>query len=198
MKENISNTTVPYFMQNKNKQMHPKLSCQMSCWDSSVWYSDVSAAGSCLTRVILVYATSLMSEMKSLFLSQQNSSKHWSDRKKCSFSARGMYVMGKRPGLIKTGEVVTHLNYETQQARPGLSDDCKEIQPVHPKGNQSWVFTGRMDVEAETPIFWPRDAKSWLIWKDPHVGKDWGQEEKGTIEDEMVGWHHQLNGHEFG
>ena len=68
--------------------------------------------------------------------------------------------MGKRPGLIKTGEVVTHLNYETQQARPGLSDDCKTIQPVHPKGNQSWVFTGRMDVEAETPIFWPRDAKS--------------------------------------
>ena len=76
--------------------------------------------------------------------------------------------------------------------------DCKEIQPVHPKGNQSWIFIGRTDAEAETPILWPPDAKSWLIWKDPDVGKDWGQEEKGTTEDEMVGWHHRLNGHGFG
>ena len=76
--------------------------------------------------------------------------------------------------------------------------DCKEIQPVHPKGDQSWVFIGRTDVEAETPLLWPSDAKSWLIWKDPGAGKDWGQEEKGTVEDEMVGWHHQLNGPEFG
>ena len=76
--------------------------------------------------------------------------------------------------------------------------DCKEIQPVHPKGNQSWVFIGRTDVEAETQIFWPPDVKSWFIWKDPDVGKDWGQEEKERTEDEMVRWHHQLNGHEFG
>ena len=76
--------------------------------------------------------------------------------------------------------------------------DCKEIQPVHPKGDQSWVFIGRTDVEAETLILWPPDAKSWLIWKDPDAGKDWGQEEKGMTEDEMVGWHHWLNGHEFG
>ena len=75
--------------------------------------------------------------------------------------------------------------------------DCKEIQSVHPKGNQSWIFTGRTDVEAETPILWPPDAKSWLIWKDPDAGKDWRQEEKGMTEDEMVGWHHRLNGHEF-
>ena len=75
--------------------------------------------------------------------------------------------------------------------------DCKEIQPVHPKGNQSWVFIGRSDVEAETPILWPPDVKSWLIWKDPDAGKHWWQEEKGMIEDEMVGWHHWLNGHEF-
>ena len=71
---------------------------------------------------------------------------------------------------------------------------CKEIQPMHPKGDQSWVFTGRTDVEAETPVLWPPDVKSWLIWKDPHAWKDWGQEEKGTIEDEMAGWHHRLNG----
>ena len=73
--------------------------------------------------------------------------------------------------------------------------DCKEIQPVHPKGNQSWVFIGRTDAEAETPILWPPDAKKWLIWKDPDAGKDWRQE-KGT-EDEIVGWHHQLDGCEF-
>ena len=76
--------------------------------------------------------------------------------------------------------------------------DCKEIQPVHPKGDQSWVFIGRTDVEAETPILWPPDVKSWLIWKVSDAEKDWGQEEKETTEDEMVGWHHQLNGHEFG
>ena len=76
--------------------------------------------------------------------------------------------------------------------------DWKEIQSVHPKGDQSWVFIGRTDVEANTPVFWPPDAKNSLIWKDPYVGKDWGQEEKGTTEDEMVGWHHQLNGHESG
>ena len=75
--------------------------------------------------------------------------------------------------------------------------DCKEIQPVHPKGNQSWVFVGRTDVEAEAPIFWTPDEKSWLICKDPDSGEDWRQEEKGTTEDEMVGWHHPLNGHEF-
>ena len=76
--------------------------------------------------------------------------------------------------------------------------DCKEIQPVHPKGDQSWVFIGRTDIEAETPNIWPPDAKSWLIWKDPDDGKDWGQEEKGMTEDEMVGWHHRLDGHRFG
>ena len=74
---------------------------------------------------------------------------------------------------------------------------CKEIQPVHPKGNHPCIFIGRTDVEAEAPILWPPDAKSWLIWKDPDVGNDWRQEEKGTTEDEMVGWHHQLDGHEF-
>jgi len=74
--------------------------------------------------------------------------------------------------------------------------DCKEIQPLHPKGNQSWIFIGRTDAEAETPILWPPDVKNWLIGKEPDVGKDWRQEEKGTTEDEMVEWHHRLNGHE--
>ena len=75
--------------------------------------------------------------------------------------------------------------------------DCKEIQPVHPKGDQSWVFIGRTDVEAETPILWPPDGKNWLIWKDPDAGKYWRQLEKRTTEDEMATWHHRLNGHEF-
>ena len=75
--------------------------------------------------------------------------------------------------------------------------DCMEIQPVHSKGDQSWMFIRRTDAEAETPILWPPHAKTWLMWKDPDAGKDWRQEEKGTTEDEMVGWHHRLNGHEF-
>ena len=76
--------------------------------------------------------------------------------------------------------------------------DCKEIKPVHPKGDQSWVFIGRTDVEAESPVLWPPDVKNWLIWKDPDAGKDWGQKGKETTEDEMVGWHHRLNGHGLG
>ena len=75
--------------------------------------------------------------------------------------------------------------------------NCKEVKPVHPKGNQSWIFIGRTDAEAETPIIWPPDANSQLSGKDPDAGKDWGQEEKGVAEDEMVGWHHWLNGQEF-
>ena len=76
--------------------------------------------------------------------------------------------------------------------------DCKEIQPVHPKGAQSWVFIGRTDAKAETPVLWPPDAKSWLIGKDSDAGRDWRQEEKGTTEDEMAGWHHWLDGRESG
>ena len=75
--------------------------------------------------------------------------------------------------------------------------DWKEIQPVNPKGDQSWIFIGRTDADAETPILWPPDTKNWLIEKDPDAGKDWQREEKGMIEDEIVGWHHRLDGHEF-
>ena len=75
--------------------------------------------------------------------------------------------------------------------------DCKEIQPVHSKGDRSWVFIGRTDAEAETPILWPPHVKGWLIGKDSDAGRDWGQEEKGTTEDEMAGWHHRLEEHEF-
>ena len=94
-------------------------------------------------------------------------------------------------------------SFETHFKYKGLKKlesplDCKEIQPVHPKGDQSWVFIGRTDVEAEIPILWPPDGKSWLIWKDTDAGKDRRWEEKGMTEDETVGWHHRLNGHGFG
>ena len=75
--------------------------------------------------------------------------------------------------------------------------DCKEVKPVNPKGNQPWIFIEKTDAEDEAPIIWPSDAKSWLIWKDPDAGKNWRQEEKATTEDEVVGWYHRLNGHEF-
>ena len=76
--------------------------------------------------------------------------------------------------------------------------DCKESKPVNPKGNQPWIFIGRTDLEAETPVHWPPDEKRWLIWKDPDAGKDWEQEEKGMTEDEMIEWYHWHNGHGFG
>ena len=89
------------------------------------------------------------------------------------------------------------ISYDTSLSKTLESPlDCKEVQKVHPKGDQSWVFFGRNDAEAETPIRWPPHAKSWLIGKDLNAGRDWGQE-KGTTEDEMAGWHHWLDGHEF-
>ena len=75
--------------------------------------------------------------------------------------------------------------------------ECKEMKPVNSKGNQPWKFIERTDAEVEAPILWPSDEKNWLIWKDPDAGKIWGQEEKGATEEEMIGWHHWLNGHEF-
>ena len=89
------------------------------------------------------------------------------------------------------------LNYGVREDTLESPSDCKEIKPVNCKGNQSWIFTGRTDAEAETPILWAPDAKNWLIGKDPDAGKDWRQEEKGMTGNEMVGWHHQLYRHEF-
>ena len=93
--------------------------------------------------------------------------------------------------------MVTEWSQSIEPFSTTVISHCKEIKPVNPKGNQSWIFIGRTDAEAETPILWPPDAKGWLIRKDPDAGKDWGREEKGMREDEMVGWHHRLDGHEF-
>ena len=108
--------------------------------------------------------------------------------------------MDVRVGLYKEGWVLKNWCFWIVVLEKTFESpvDCKEIQPVHPKRDQSWVFIGRTDVEAETPILWPPDVKGWLIEKDPDAGKDWGHEEKGTTEDEMAGWHHGLNGHGFG
>ena len=107
--------------------------------------------------------------------------------------------MDVRVGTVKKSWVLKNWCFWTVVLEKTLESplDCKEIQPVHPKGDQSWVFIGRTDAKTETPILWPPDAKSWLIGKDPDAGRDWGQEEKGMTEDEMVGWHHWLNEHEF-
>ena len=102
--------------------------------------------------------------------------------------------------LITPASIITSGSYCVKQLLEKTLEsplDCKEIQPIHPKGDRSWVFSGRTDAEAETPVLCPPPAKSWLIGKDPDAGRDWGQEEKGTTEDEMAGWHHWLNGREF-
>ena len=105
--------------------------------------------------------------------------------------------MNVRVGLWRklSAEESMFLNCGVGEKTLASSLDCKEIQPVHPKGDRSWVFIGRTDTEAETPVLWPPHAKSWLIGNSD-AGRDWGQEEKGTTEDEMAGWHHWLNGRE--
>ena len=99
----------------------------------------------------------------------------------------------------KEGRAPKNLSFRTVVLEKTLESplDCKEIKPVHPKGNQSWILIGRTDAEAGTPVLWLPDAKNWLTGKDPDAGKDWRQEEKGVTEDEMVIWHHWLAGHEF-
>ena len=102
----------------------------------------------------------------------------------------GRKVMTNLDSILKSRDI-------TLSTKVCLVLDYKEIQPVHLKGDQSWVFIGRTDAEAETPVLWPPHAKSWLTGKNCDAGRDWGQEEKGTTEDEMAEWHHRLDGHEF-
>ena len=107
------------------------------------------------------------------------------------------YCLCKESRVPKKWCLRTVVLEKTSESSLDSKEMSKKMKPVNLKGNQPWILFGRTDVEAETPIVWPPDAKNWLFWKDPDAGKDWSQEEKGTTEDEMVGWHHQLNGHEF-
>ena len=106
----------------------------------------------------------------------------------------GIKIAGRNINNLRYADDITLMAESKEELKSPLH--CKEIQPVHPKENQSWIFIGRTDVEAETPVIWPPEVKSWLIWKDPDVQKDW-RWKKRTTEDEVVGWHHWLYGHEF-
>ena len=121
-------------------------------------------------------------------------------RQSYGFSSSHVWMWEWELDYIKKAERRRIDAFETVVLEKTLASplDCKEIQPVHPKGDQPWVFTGRTDAEAETLVLQPPHAKSWLIGKDSDAGRDWGQEEKGTTEDEIAGWHQQLDGHEFG
>ena len=164
------------------------------------WVSKITADGDCSYDIkrLLLFGRKVMANLNSILKKQR----HY-------FANKGPSSQGY--GFSSSHVWMWELDYKASWAQKNWCFwtvvlektlesplDCKGIQQVHPKGNQSWVFIGRIDVEAETPVLWPPDVKSWLIWKDPDAGKDWGQEEKGTAEDEMVGWHHWLNGHEFG
>ena len=129
-------------------------------------------------------------------------------KQKCCFADKGLYSQsyGFSSGHVWVWELDCEESWAPKNWRfwtvvleKTLASpfDCKEIKQVYPNGDQSWIFIGRTDAEAETPVLWPPDVKRWLIWKDPDAGKDWTQEKKGTTEDKMVGWHHRLNGHEF-
>ena len=107
-------------------------------------------------------------------------------------------LSGSPPSVLWADSTCPSLGFQTHLALNSVRGWSKEIKPVNPKGNQPWILIGRTDAEAETPILWPPDAKSQFIWKDPDAGKDWGQEERRVTEHEMIGWHHQFNGHELG
>ena len=167
-------------------------------WDFIFWGSKITANGDCspeIKRCLLLgrkVMTNLDSILKSrpITLSKSPSSQGYG----FSSSHVWMWELDYKESWAMKNWCFWTVVLEKTLVSPL---DCEEIQPVHPKGDQSWVFIGGTDVEAETPVLWPPDVKSWLIWKDPDAGKDWGQEEKGTTEDEMVGWLHWLNGYEF-
>ena len=152
--------------------------------------SKITADGDCSNEIKrrLLLGRKVMTNLDSIFKSRD-----------ITLPAKVCLMYGCESGLWRklSAEELMLLNCGVEKTLESPLD-CKEIQLVHPKGDQSRVFIGRTDAEAENPILWPPDAKSWLIRKDPDAGKDWGQEEKGMTEDEMVGWHHQLNGHELG
>ena len=160
--------------------------------DFIFWGSKITADGDCSHEIkrCLLLGRKVMTKQRHYFANEGLSSQGYG----FSSSHVSMWVLDcKESWVLKNWCFWTVMLEKTLQSPL----DCKEIQPVHPKGDQSWVFIGRTDVEAEPPILWPPHAKSWLIWKDPDAGKYWRWEEKWTTEDEIVGWHQQRDGHEF-
>ena len=173
---------------------------QWKQWQTLFWGSKITTDGDCSCEIKrrLLLGRKVMTNLDSILLCQQ---RHYFANKGLSSQSYGfssghvwMWELDCEEGWVPKNWCFWSVVLEKTLESPL---DCKEIQPVHPKGNQSWIFIGRIDAEAETPILWPPDAKNWLTGKDPDAGKDWKQEEKEMTEDEMVGWHHQLDGHEF-
>ena len=172
---------------------------QCKQWQTLFWGSKITADGDCsheikrcllLGRKVMINLDSILKKQRYYFANKGPSSQGY------GFASSHMWMWEldfKENWALKNWCFWTVVLEKTLESPL----DCKEIQPVHRKGNQSWIFIGRTDAEVESPILWPPDAKNWLIWKDPDTGKDWRREEKGTTEDEMVGWHHRLNGHGF-
>ena len=163
--------------------------------DFIFWGSKITADGDCSLEIkrCLLLGRKIITNLDSILKSRDTANKSRSSH------GYGFSCMDVRVRLYKESWALKNWCFWTVVLEKILEIplDCKEIQPVHPKGNQSWIFIGRTDVEAETPILWPPDVKSWVIWKDPDAGKDWRQE-KGTTEDETAGWHHRLDGQVFG
>ena len=159
--------------------------------------SKITADGDCSHEIkrCLLLGRKFMTNLDSILKSRDNTNKGLSSQSYC-FSSDQVWMWELD---YKESWALKNWCFWTVVLEKILESplDCKEIQSIHPKGNQSWIFIGRTAAEAETLILWPPDAKNWLIGKDPDAWKEWGQEEKGKTEDEMVGWHHQLNGHEF-
>ena len=159
------------------------------------WGSKITADGDCSHEIkrCLLLGRKIITNLDSLFKSRDITLPTKVHLVRAMVFPVVMY--GCESWTIKKAEQRRIDAFELRCWRRLLSSwDCKEIQPVHPKGDQFWVFIGRTVVEEEAPILWPPDAKSWLIWKDPDAGKDWGEKEKGVTEDEMVWWHHRLDG----
>ena len=166
---------------------------QWKKWETMFWGSKITAYGDCSHEIkrCLLLGRKVMNNLDSILKSRDITLSTKVRLVKAMVFPIVMY--GCESWTIKKAECWRIDAFELWCWRRLL-----RVQPVHPKGNQSWVFIGRTDAEAETPIFWPPDEKSWPIWKDPDVRKDWRQEEKGTTGEEMIGWHHRLSGHEFG
>ena len=167
--------------------------------DFLFWGSKITADGDCRHEIKrrLLLGREVMNNLESILKSRHYFVNKGTSSQGYGFSNGHVWIWEldyKESWALKNWCFWTMVLEKTLESLLG----CKEIQPVHPKGDQYWVFIGRTDVEAEIPVLWPPDRKSWLTGKDPDVGKDSGQEEKGMTEDEMIWWHHQLNGHEFG